>query len=320
MPISIQSPLVIRWLWRAASLAIAGFWLTMMSFLLIKEIWPGRTLGQEKFIMPEAFAANWQDMDEWMEVRYKDLYLGVAHTQIQRVTGGYYLAGSRLRLALPFGILRMSLQADGTALLDAKMTLETAALDCEMLSQKIRFEAAVSGDALYYSLSNNGTQAGGGRLLLAAPPSLYPAARSMLARNFKLQEGQTYDVQVFDPLWTFGSDMVRMRVGKREQVPLGGKSHQMVTAFKIETTMNDIKSYSWVDDEGRTVRHQMGKDLILSRIESAEARRTYPEMDKPLQIPIVNNDQLRSYANSNPNFRPNNGALMLLRNAISGKE
>ena len=291
----------------------------MMYMLLIKEIWPGRTLGQEKFVMPEAFVANWQDLDEWMEVKYKDMPLGIVRTQIQRIKGGYFLAGSRLHITLPFGVLRMSLSADGAALLDSKMTLEMAALDCDLINQKVRFEAAVSGDALYYTLTTNGALTGGGRLLLAAPPSLYPAARSMLARNFKLQVGQTYDVQVFDPLWTFGSDMARMRVLKREQVPTGGASKEMVDAFKIETTFNEMKSYSWVDDQGRTVRHQLGMELILSRIETAEARRTYPQMDKPLVAPIVNNDKLREFTKSNPSLRVNNGALSILRDALGGR-
>lgn len=305
-----------RW---TVALVIVAFWLGMMALLVKDYVWHGYTLGQENFVSPETFVDNWRDYDEWMEIRYRGQPIGVVRTRIERMNEISFLGAARLRVRLPLGIMKVALDADAMALFDSRLTLEEAEIDCSLAGSPLRVEVSVRGDALYYILLNKGRVSDAGRVTLFMAPSLYESARTMLARTEELEVGDAFDVPVFDPLWNVGSGIAHIEVKDRETITLD-TTRETTRTLRVETTFNGMRTYSWVSQDGETLRQIVTNDLVLEAIPPAEALERFPDLDEPSRLPEIDRERLRNEAEKRRPRSLNAGALKMFRNALSGRE
>jgi len=84
-----------------------------MTLLGTREIWPRATWARRWSSSPEEFVLFWQDIDEWMEVFYKNNSLGAARTEVHRLSAQGYIASMRMRARIPLRVVNVELAADG---------------------------------------------------------------------------------------------------------------------------------------------------------------------------------------------------------------
>ncbi len=253
--------------------AITLFWLAMMSTLLKERLLVHSHSSDIMEITPVSLAANWQNQEEWMRILYKGNPVGAAMASIRkRATGDGYLMTSRLTFQSKlFGITK-KVSTKASALLDKSFVLRRFAVDVEMAKISWSISGIVRGRHLFYRFKRGANETTG-KIELEKPPSLLDAVRSTVGYHIPLKVGKTYRIPVFDPVWSAGGGIAEVRVVKKESLTIGDVNYK---TFRVETTLNNITTVSWVSPDGKVLQRRLMPDIIMQAAPESEIVKEYP--------------------------------------------
>jgi hypothetical protein len=264
---------------------ITVFWLVMMFTLVRGRILPERrerALAAQS-VEPSALTHGWEDVREYMVVRFGDTRIGSAATSIAQTMAGY-------RAEVLFGLnmdllgLQRNVGIRTAADLDRSFDLRQFHIETALAGMELALTGLATDEELYVEVKQ-GKSISRSRYTLDRQISLLEAVQPLATRSFKLEPGNTLVVPVVDPIWSLERGMLEIRVMNRERITL---STGEVDAIRIETRLNEFVSTSWVDEQGNTLKRQVAGGLVLERASEGQARAAGGLEYQPIRIPPLN--------------------------------
>ena len=134
------------------------------------------------------------------------------------------------------------------------------------------------------------------------------SANNLITQRFNLIPGESYRVPVFDPLWNFsGGDVVITVVGT-EKLDINGKRYEV---YRVVTNLGKFQIVTWVTEAGETVKRKVGEQLVMEKISHEQAIKLFPELDKELEMPDFDEQQLEEKLKQGKTIQPFNPLSML---------
>jgi len=258
------------------------FWFGMMFTLVKDRLYRTIFLPKSSDLAPGALASKWKDQEEWMRIVYKGIPVGAMATEIKKLASDEgYLLSSRLLFQIRFLTLTNSVLMTASAELDEEFILTKFLVNFDMAKTSWKIRGRLDRNRLLYRMERDGSVQAG-TIPLEKSASLLDAVHSMAAKNIPLKVGHTYQIPVYDPIWNTGGGIARVYVAKKETITLGDKKFQ---TFRIETTLNNITSTSWVDEDGRTLMRQIMPGVMMLAAAREEILAQYPEFRQPVPLP-----------------------------------
>ena len=270
------------------------FWLTMNGIVLHREI-EYRRQGQFKSGL-EHFLGTAHQRDRWMSIYSGGKKVGYTGYEVERIfaaEGTEYQINvvtlHRGELPLPSLLKRLmndSNQVDlrGRLILDEELRPLRLRLDVRLdLLEGTALERNVSayvvGRRVEDSFSVTLSQGESDLFQIHLPLDKLTLSNG-LAPTLPVAEyevGKTYRMPVFDALSSFGLDQEEASVFVASKGPRDVDG-MLVDVFELETRFRETTSHSWVTQDGRILRQDLGPPLDLTlRLESSErsARRGF---------------------------------------------
>ena len=266
---------------RFIGVVIVLWWLGMMGSLTYRYI-----LNREVSIEGAppldtvALADTWRDTEEWMELRWKGLGVGVMRStakaiQItrpdQRPRQAFH---ATMLISIGWGPFKGRLVA--SALLNERLNLNQFSLFANLGSpeNQIRQQWRLDGVAKRTRLvlrveSDTGEQFQAFKL--KRPLALADSLRPLHYRT-DLKEGDTYTIPVFDPIWNVKEGIMVVYVAGQETLEINGKE---VEALKIETRMDNFQTVTWSDGSGKILKRVI-PPLEMIAISEEQALKRHP--------------------------------------------
>lgn len=261
---------------------ITVFWLTMMVLLVKNTMLSRNMLGPMLRLDPSILAENWQDYEEWMLIGSAKMPQGASTTQFKRLAqGNGYAVTSRLVLPVQMGNFREALHLAAVVRLDSQFTLSQFRVRMTFYGNTWQLEGLVRGKNLLYKIERN-SQKTVNVLRLRRPLTLLEGASSLLPRNFPLEVGKSYRIDVFDPFWMFQKGEVIITVAEWERINIAGRTYG---AYRIESQLGNFTTISWVNEEGRTLRRQLTGTIVMEATSPDVVIKLFPELKEPLLLP-----------------------------------
>ena len=265
---------------------ITLFWGVMMFTLVKDRILPQRreAVLSERSVAPAALTADWHDQAEFMAVKLAGKEIGAAAATVTKVMEGQiptYEAEFRMGIELSLvGIVRpISVRARGE--LDGEFALSRFHFSADLAGYKLSATGRASQDELLVQVDQGGG-VNRARFQLDRRITLLEAVRPVATSRFKIKPGNTFAVPVVDPVWSMDHGTLVLTVKAPETIEVDGAK---VTAFPVESRLNDQTSMSWVDAEGRTLKREVAGGLMLERTTEEKAIRLSPDISKPVEMP-----------------------------------
>ncbi|MBN1867702.1 hypothetical protein JW916_10455 [Candidatus Sumerlaeota bacterium] len=270
------------------STAIVLFWLCMMCSLVVQRIVPYHRDVKSTLIEPEILALQWTDITEWQLIEKNDQPVGAAFLHIEQDfipseeelgTAGYWLYQAMDATLPVFGFsqrIRMYMAVN----LTPSFNLDDFAARIEAPPLSFRVEGFVQDKRLCFRLAQRRKDILYRVIPLKSVPNLLAALEPMMARHSDLKRGETYTVDIVDPLGTVGTQRAVVKSTGREEIEVGGRT---IPVYRIETTLGEATQTRWVDDRGRTIRSELFGGLVSELSWRGEALRLYPQINPDLQ-------------------------------------
>mgnify|MGYP000869365818 FL=1 len=265
----------------AIKLAIIFFWVFMMFTLVRERIF--RRAPNHRDLQTAAFdaASDWRDQEEWMRIFYKGLSVGAMNVSLARDGEAGYVFLARLLMEFKLLTFKNSIMMTIGAELDGSFILRRFAAKMRGEGKKWDIDGAYRDGRLFYRVAGE-DGATAGDFEMKRPPSLLEAARANLGRNLELKAGKVYRIPVYDPIWGGGGGEAVVRVARRENIALGSEP---VSAWRVETTLNNSTTIAWLDNSGATLMRQLMPDLVMRRAGRQEILALNQEFAAPIPRP-----------------------------------
>lgn len=187
------------------------------------------------------------DRDSWMNIFQNGRKIGSSHTTFSKTKTGYLLKEDIYMRINTMGLVQdINLNTGGV--LNPDFTLSS--FDFEISSGRFRFTAkgTVSDDVLSIKTHSLGASR---KIDIRIKEKLYVAAGILdSVRALKLEPGDGFTFQVFDPA-TMGQESVDIKViGKEEILNMGVKKR----AKKIEILFKGVTQLAWIGEDGDVLR------------------------------------------------------------------
>ena len=274
---------------------VTVFWIAMMSSLVVHEILPARIRAENALIEPEVLALQWTDIHEWGWIRRGGEDLGAmaltltqnrADSPREKGQAGYCVV-QNTEMTFPIGLLRQPLEMRLT--LDLTPDFQVSQFVGAIAAPPFDLECAgfVHDDVLYYHLARPNQEPVFGAQRLRRPLSLMAAIRPMITRHFNLHVGETYTINVLDPIAPMAIASMRngqatVTVAAEETIEVDGEK---VETFRLDTTFAGITKSSWVDKRGVTLRRELFQGMVLERGSKPAILNKRPSLDHVRRIP-----------------------------------
>ncbi|HUT24942.1 MAG TPA: hypothetical protein VM492_11410 [Sumerlaeia bacterium] len=274
---------------------VTAFWVAMMSSLVVHEILPARIRAENALIEPEILALQWTDIHEWGWIRRGGEDLGAmaltltqnrADSPREKGQAGYRVV-QNIEVMFPVGLLRQPLEVRLT--LDLTPDFQVSRFVGAIVASLFELECAgfVHDDVLYYHLARPNHAPVFGAQRLRRPLSLMAAIRPMITRHFNLHVGETYSINVLDPIAPMAVASMRngqaaVTVAAEETIEVDGEK---IETFRLDTTFAGITKSSWVDKRGVTLRRELFQAMVLERGSKPAILIKYPNLDRIRRIP-----------------------------------
>jgi hypothetical protein len=242
------------------AILIIVFWLGMM-FSLFKDRIPGlRSTDDISELTGDYVAGEWKDQEECMRIIYKGVPVGAMITSIKQEEGDNgYLLTSRLFFHVQIWTFQQSVLMEAAATLDKKFILDRFQVNFDINKSASKVNGLFNNNRLWYKVTGiAGTRVG--VMELEQAPSMLDAIRSLVGKRIPLKLGSVYRLPVYDPMMGGGGGVAEVKIAGKEQIVL---NNERFDAFRIETSINNLTTVSWVDDNGKTLRREIIPDLIM---------------------------------------------------------
>jgi hypothetical protein len=270
------------------SAAIVLFWLCMMCSLVAQRILTGRREAKSTLIQPDVLALQWVDITEWNLIKKDGRTVGASFLNIaqERTASDQELGTAKFHVFQSMDVTVPVFGFSQSARMQAAVTL-TPSFNVDDFSARIevppfafRIEGFVEGRHLYFRLLQGGEPVLYQVLPLKNTPNLLSAIEPMMARHTDLKVGESYAVDVVDPLGFVGNQRALVKIAKSENIRFGGVE---TPVFRIDTTVGDSTKSRWVDIKGRTLRAELVNGLAAEAVSRHDALISYPRLDPDLE-------------------------------------
>jgi hypothetical protein len=272
-----------RWRW-TIGVAVTLFWAAMMFSLVRDRVLPQRRAQElaAQSVEPAALVERWQDLEEGAWVRYGGKDVGSGVTRITRMPGEAAGYDVDIRFGFNLGMfdLTRQIQIKGRAELGSKFELVRFHLEGNLQPLRLAVTGEATSEELRVEIRRNGIPSRA-RYRLDRAISLLDAVRPQALRHFKVEPGASIAVPVADPVWSMelgtlkvsvlGSELIDWENGKRE-------------AFRVESSLNDFVSTSWVDTSGTTLRRQLVGGFVMDQADPRIVILRNPGLKEPAAI------------------------------------
>ncbi|MBI5153599.1 hypothetical protein HZA57_00040 [Candidatus Poribacteria bacterium] len=301
------------------------FFALMMSLLARDYLVPALRHGNATPVNTALLADQFVGTDDWMRLSLNGTEVGAMRTLSFPDSGGYATA---MKLVLESPFLTGSVTTAGR--LNERLELQqlVAVADFGQLrSGPIEVAGKTEGRQLYLRLqSPSGRRFT--RIALRAPISMGAAANPLLAGN-NMTAGETYSIDVYDPLWGMQAGKLRMTLAGLEVIEVEGRKHQ---TRRIETTLGQVVGKTWADANGiewrREIRFAVAGEegapaptggaglpaLMMERMSPEAGQKDYPMLMELPELPEWTTAELRGTDEGEPL-----GALGILPALLRGR-
>jgi hypothetical protein len=256
----------------AQPVLICGFFAVMMSRLFVDYILPRWELGDAIPLSTATVLDSFEGTDDWLRVRINGVPIGEMRTIVERdpESDGFF---SWLMLDIRSPLLRTRL--DAASRLNARLEMEQvhvrvhrsgeedADLDVAAAVQQRRLLTRIKAPSgvMYREVS------------MQRPLTMNFAADAVLTSS-AIQAGETYAMDLFDPIWGLSAGRMRVRLADTENIEVGGRYYRTRV---VEATMPTGQMRVWINRDdvilrraitfGRPDDDRGGASGLMSRIE-----------------------------------------------------
>jgi transglutaminase-like putative cysteine protease len=233
--------------------------------------------------------ARYGSAAQWRGVYYRNEKIGFTVSQTVATDDGLELhEDGRLQMSLLGAQTAAVIRT--TARVDRAFTLRSFEFSLDPGTGKTTIRGTVDGRTLRLDVTSPSGTRSEARPIAEPPVLALTLARRLAAAG--LASGAHYEWIIFDPA-TMSSAPVALDIGKREVVPLDGRSQYgiptSVPAFRAELQYAGLRTTSWITDTGEVVREQSPLGL--------ETVRESPERARAMAVPYtVRQDLLEASA------------------------
>jgi len=272
---------------RITSAAIVLFWLVMMFSLFKDKILPQQRALKTAAVDVATLILDWQDTDDWFAVTINGKTIGGMRLTVEESGRpvGYRV---NLNVIVNLRVLRRELQVwvRGAIQLDSQFLLDygTLSLQAWNVAADLRFRSMPDGRLLISVEPDEGER---DRFVvpLASAISLAEAVRPLALRRLDLTPGQSYVMDVIDPIYQMQRGELRLTVEGYDFLQLED-APEPVNAVLITSELVGIATKVWTDRTGRILRRQLApnREMYLDRVEGGDAwMERYPKMQPFLE-------------------------------------
>lgn len=296
--------------------AIVIFWLTMMTFLIRDHVIK-RDYGKPVEITPDELTLKWKDKEEWMKVSLSGKQVGVYLMKIIRdIASDEFRVVNRLNIEPRLIGYAVPISLDSVIYLKSNFVISEFVVNIKALFKKILICGLNQGSDLFIRWDVNGAESFA-KIEMTKQASFYNAIIPALSSQRDLQVGKTFKIPAYDPIWASNLGEVVYTVKARQKIELNKKEFQ---AFRVETTLGNMKTVSYVLPTGDVLRQELPYNITLERMSKADAMQRYSAMSKEPQYKrIVRKDFISRSKNLKDMILPDDtDATTTLSSAAAG--
>jgi hypothetical protein len=202
--------------------------------------------------------------DQWSGIYQQGRKIGYAHTSILREADTYHLQEeSELDLLVLGSIQRVRTVINSYTTKNFILKY----FDFHMVSgtSAMEIKGAVVGKKLILDITSGG-QTRKEHIRLAEQPYLSPNIKPALIL-LGLEPGRKYRFPLFNPA-TMNMDEASLIVESKEQIKVGDQEQ---TVYKLKETFQGLEAYSWITEDGDTIKEESALGYVLLKESKTEA-------------------------------------------------
>lgn len=288
----------------AAQLAIVAFWGGMM-FLLVRDFFlPPQVRSPMDAVESAEMRNAWRDYDEWSTINFLTLpFEGASHVSVKRREAENDYAFTARYVLHPKDDLSPESRVQFTmaARLKSDFTLDQFDLNVSFPGRTIEMRGLLADKILYYGIRGGDGDEKIGTMPLKGNLAFLDGLQSMLPRQMKLEVGQQFRFEAFDPVWNFRGGDVVMEVVSVEFLKIGDAEYEV---YRVEFKFSNFVTTTWVTKEGEVVMRRIGNMLEMKQARPRDIK-SLAGFDSPLAMPDYKTDDFVLYMQADDaNRRP----------------
>jgi len=233
-----------------------------MGLLLKKNLFVGSDLiFEEKYLVDEI-----ESREEWAGLYLKGQKIGYSFSEIKRIEEGYRIT-ENLSMNMKVMGLPQKIESKINSVTDREMTLKNFSF--RIKSGVISFIAYgnIEDEKLKLMIVYGGKKQNRD-LILKEKPILSNGLKYFILKK-GLKVGSSFNRRIFDPL-TLVNRLITVEVVSEEQIKIKGEKKN---CFKIKEIFNGIELFSWIDQQGETLKEESPMGIMLVKESKEEALR-----------------------------------------------
>jgi hypothetical protein len=241
-------------------LTILIFWLVMLGLLIERTYLRSSTVIALDVITEEGVRTG----DEWSGIYQQGRKIGYAHTKVMREADTYHiLEESEFDLLVLGSVQRVKTVTNSYTAKNFLLKYFDFTLRSETSSMDIK--GAVIGKQLVLDIHTGG-QTRKERVPLKEPPYLSPNIKPALIL-LGLEPGRKYRFPLFNPA-TMNTEDAFISVEAKERIKVGDTEQ---TVYKLKETFQGLEAFSWITEDGDTIKEESPLGYVLLKESMAEA-------------------------------------------------
>ncbi len=263
---------------------------------------------------------DWRDVEEHMLLKLGSRTIGAFSMTVRQTTDtakSSYRADFRLGAQLRIGPLTRPVEMAGLGLLDKKLNLQALHVTGNLAGLPLGMTGMMIGNVLMLQSQHDG-QLKRAQINMGREVSLLDAVRPAALRGFQIKEGNSLRIPVVDPFFSMERGVAEIRVKAEEKITVNERQRD---AYRVETTLNDFVSTTWVDRQGTTLKRQLFGNLSMERATEEDARAKSPVISQEMHMPPFQAAEFRDVPLQDVGtaLGPNSSLLSLLSGSSQGR-
>ncbi len=255
---------MVKHLGRILGIVFVAVWIVMMAILIKKNVITGSNLFfEEKYLVEDI-----ESRKEWAGLYLKKKKVGYSFSEIKRMEEGYKITENMFMNMKVMGVPQ-KIESKINSVTDREMNL---------VSFSFRIKSGVISFIAYGNLNNDVLKlmiVSGGKkstkeLQLKDKPILSTGLKYYILKK-GLKVGISFKRVIFDPI-TLSNRAIEVMVVSKDKVTIQGKE---INCFKIKEVFNGIELYTWVDEQGETLKEESPIGILLIRETKEEALKKF---------------------------------------------
>ncbi len=270
------------------SAGILIFWVVMLG-LLIERVYirPTSVIALD-VVTEEGVRAN----DEWFGIYQQGRKIGYAHTTVIPETETYRLSEESELDILALGTVQR-IKTTINSYTTRNFLLKYFDFTMQSESTTLKITGAVVKNTMVLDITTGGRQRTE-RIPLTSPPYLSPNIKPAILLA-GLETGRRYRFRLFNPA-TLSMEDAEISVESKELIKIGNGEQ---TVYKLKESFQGMDAFSWINQDGETVKEESPLGYVLLKESMAEAKKRDargPVVDV-ISLTMIPSDAVKDAAN-----------------------